>query len=151
MLKIVRTNSGDPDFIWLVNKLDKDLAIRDGEDHSFYDQFNKLTNIRHTVVLYVHDKPVGCGAIKRYAPREMEVKRMFVLPERRGEGLAGKILKELEIWALEMGYDKCILETGIKQPEAISLYQKSGYKKMSNYGQYEGVDNSLCFMKELWL
>ena len=136
----------------LVSQLDEDLTIRDGDDHPFYDQFNKLDSIKHTVVAYDEkNTAVGCGAIKQFEPKVMEVKRMFVPLEQRGKGIAGKILKELEIWAMELGNRKCILETGIKQPEAISLYKKSGYRFIDNYGQYKGVENSVCFEKILTL
>lgn len=149
MIEIVRTNSKDLDFVTLVKYLDADLAIRDGDDHAFYDQFNKIDQIKHAIVLYDHGKPMGCGAIKEYAPKVMEVKRMYTPPENRGKGIATKILKELEKWAAELSYEKCILETGIKQPEAIALYKKNGYLLIPNYGQYTGVENSLCFEKKL--
>ena len=74
---------------------------------------------------------------------------MFVLPEQRGKGIAGEILAELEKWAGELNFKKCILETGKRQPEAIRLYSKSGYNVIPNYGQYENVSNSVCFEKEI--
>ncbi|EOZ97020.1 putative acetyltransferase [Indibacter alkaliphilus LW1] len=147
MLEISRTQTIDPDFIELVIELDKELAIRDGEDHDFYDQFNKLDMIRHVVVAYLFGTPVGCGAIKSFDEHRMEIKRMFVRPDRRGIGIASDLLMELEIWAEELGYDYCILETGVNQPEAIALYQKNGYLQIPNYGQYQGVESSLCFEK----
>ena len=147
MLKLIRTDSDNPDFIELVKYLDADLAKRDGNEHSFYAQFNKIDKIKHAVVVYENDKPVSCGAIKEYVPDSMEVKRMYTLPESRGKGVATEVLKELEIWASELGYEKCILETGKRQPEAIQLYKKNGYEIIPNYGQYAGVDNSVCFEK----
>ncbi len=74
---------------------------------------------------------------------------MFVIREKRGRGYASQILNELESWAGELGFEKCILETGINQPEAIALYKKRGYKITSNYGQYAGVDKSFCFEKKI--
>jgi putative acetyltransferase len=59
------------------------------------------------------------------------------------------VLAELEAWAAELGYPKCVLETGKRQPEAIALYEKQGYQRISNYGQYIGVENSVCFEKVL--
>lgn len=149
MINIIRTAADNNDFIELVRLLDADLAIRDGDKHIFYDQFNKIDNIRYVVVAYVNNKPAGCGAIKEYNPDSMEVKRMFVLPENRKKGIASKILAELEIWARELSYSRCILETGKGQPEAIELYKKNGYTLIPNYGQYAGVENSLCFVKNL--
>ena len=79
----------------------------------------------------------------------MEIKRMYTSPESRGKGIASSVLSELEGWASELSYEKCILETGKKQPEAIGLYEKNGYKTIPNYGQYAGIENSLCFEKHL--
>lgn len=149
MIKITRTNSDNYDFITLVKLLDADLARRDGEDHSFYAQFNKIEKIKHVVLAYENGKPVGCGAIKEYGANTMEIKRMYVLPEIRKKGVASTILSELENWAIELSYAKCILETGKRQPEAIGLYKKNGYRLIPNYGQYAEVENSLCFEKEI--
>ncbi len=149
MYKVIRTDSNHPDFVTLVRELDKDLAIRDGEEHGFFAQFNKIATIRHVVLIYQGETAIGCGAIKEYAPGVMEVKRMFVVPEKRGHGLASVVLKELESWAKELGYAKCILETGKKQPEAIRLYTKNNYAVIDNYGQYQGVLSSVCFEKNI--
>jgi len=147
MIKLIRTESDNDDFVKLVKELDADLAIRDGDEHPFYAQFNKIDKIKYVVVAYENDNPVGCGAIKEYAPNTMEIKRMYTSQGKRGKGIASKVLTELEIWAAELSFEKCILETGIKQPEAIVLYKKNGYQLIPNYGQYAGVENSVCFMK----
>jgi len=149
MIEVLRTDSSNQDFIDLVKHLDADLAERDGKEHSFYAQFNKIDKIKHVVIAYENSRPVGCGAIKEYAPSIMEVKRMYTPPESRGRGVASKVLTELETWATEMSYEKCILETGKKQPEAIGLYKKNGYTLIPNYGQYAEVENSVCFEKLL--
>ena len=147
MIKTIRTDSDNPDFIELVKFLDADLAERDGQEHSFYAQFNKIQKIKYVVVAYEDSQPAGCGAIKEYAPDCMEIKRMYTAPANRGKGIASKVLSELEAWAAELSCAKCILETGKKQPEAIGLYKKNGYKLIPNYGQYAGIENSVCFEK----
>jgi putative acetyltransferase len=147
MIQIIRTNSDNLDFTELVRILDADLAERDGNEHAFYAQFNKIDRIKHVVVAYDDGHPAGCGAIKEYAPKTMEVKRMYTIPAGKGKGIASQVLAELEQWAAEMSYEKCILETGKKQPEAIELYKKNGYTIIPNYGPYAGVDNSVCFEK----
>ncbi len=149
MIILVKTNSENEDFKALVKLLDAHLAVTDGDEHAFYNQFNKITHIKHVIVAYENEKPVGCGAIKTYDPDTVEIKRMFVLPEMRGKGIAGIILEDLETWAKELGFDKFILETGKRQIEAIALYKKSGYRIIPNYGQYEKVENSVCFEKKL--
>jgi putative acetyltransferase len=150
MINCSRTTSDNKDFRSLVSELDKELAIRDGDEHSFYDQFNKLDAIKYVIVAYDEEYAVGCGAIKEFSQDAMEVKRMFVPFDKRGKGIASSILKNLEQWALELGYKKCILETGKKQPEAIALYMKNGYTIIPNYGQYVNANNSVCFEKILF-
>src|SRR5439155_14756528 len=106
MIQIQRTNSENVSFIGLVRALDADLRIRDGDDHAFYNQFNQIDSIRHAVVVFEGQEAVACGAIKPFGTDAMEVKRMYVLPEKRGQGLARLILKELERWAAELGYKR---------------------------------------------
>jgi len=147
MIKCIKTDSENEDFRRLVRELDADLQKRDGEEHTFYAQFNKIDRIKHVVVAYVNNKAVGCGAIKEYSADAVELKRMYVQPDKRGQGVASEILKALEAWAAELNYAKCVLETGKKQPEAIGLYLKNGYAVIPNYGQYKNVENSVCFEK----
>ena len=148
-MPLLRTTSENPDYQKLVVLLDATLKILDGDDHEFYDQFNKSDAIKNVVVFYENDKHVACGAFKFYENKTVEIKRMYVLPEQRGKGIAHQILTELENWAKELEYNNCILETGIKQVEAIGLYQKAGYTIISNYGQYQGVENSICMQKSI--
>lgn len=149
MIEIKRTTSQNEDFKKLVNLLDADLADRDGKEHAFYAQFNKIHSLNQVVVLYQNKIPVSCGAIKTFEDKSVEIKRMYTLPSHRGQGLATLVLKELQQWAFELSFSHCVLETGIKQPEAIKLYLKNGYQQIENYGQYKGIANSLCFKKML--
>jgi GNAT superfamily N-acetyltransferase len=149
MTRTLRTNSKHGDFIQLVARLDNLLAEMDGRDHDFYDKFNKIDKIKHAVVAYSDELPVACGAIKEFDPETMEVKRMFTADSYRGKGFATQVLTELEKWALELGYSKCILETGLRLPDAVRLYQRNGYHQIPNYGQYVEMENSICFEKEL--
>jgi putative acetyltransferase len=149
MISYLRTNSGNDDFIELVKLLDADLKVRDGDDHVFYAQFNKTSAIRHTIVAYDDDLPVACGAIKAFNDDSAEVKRMYVKESKRRMGLAKGVLAALEKWAIELGYKNLVLETGKNQPEAIQLYSSTGFQISENYGQYIGVENSVCFRKAL--
>ncbi|MBS1764942.1 MAG: GNAT family N-acetyltransferase [Bacteroidetes bacterium] len=149
MITIKRTDSTDKDFLSLVSKLDKDLAIRNGITNDFYAQFNKVDKIKHAIVAFINDAAVGCGAIKEYDSSTMEIKRMFVPEKLRRQGIASMILKELETWSKECGYRKCILETGDKMPEALRLYYKNGFVQIPNFGPYTNVQNSICFEKIL--
>lgn len=146
-MQFLRTNSENSGFKFLYPLLDKELKIRDGDDHAFYAQFNKADKIQHVIIALIDDKPVGCGALKMFDADTIEVKRMYVQEVYRGRGIAMKILCELENWAAQLNFKNAILETGIAQPEAISLYVKSGYNIIPNYGQYAGVEKSVCMKK----
>ena len=149
VIEIIRTDSENKDFIELVRHLDAELAIRDGDDHAFYVQFNKIAKLKYVVLAHEDGKALGCGAIRALDSGEIEVKRMFVPLESRGKGIATLVLLELENWARELSYTRCVLETGLKQPEAIRLYEKNGYERIPNYGQYVDVGNSVCFGKDI--
>src|SRR6187399_1213609 len=109
MITFERTDSGNTDFIVLVKDLDAELRERDGADHAFFAQFNKIDNIKQVIVAYDNGNPVGCGAIKAFDEKIVEVKRMFVPLSHRGNGIASGVLRELETWALELGNNKCVL------------------------------------------
>lgn len=149
MIKIVRTNSENMDFVSLVEILNKYLKIMDGIEHDFYHQYNKIDNLKHVVVAYENEKPVACGAFKEFNKETTEIKRMFTLNGHRNKGIASKILIELENWSIELSYTFCILETGRRQIEALEFYKKMNYLRIPNYAQYKNKTKSLCFKKEL--
>jgi GNAT superfamily N-acetyltransferase len=148
-MKIVRTNSENQDFINLLKDLDAYLKITDQDEHDFYNQYNNIDVIKHVVVVYVDTFPVGCAAIKKFDNSSMEIKRMYVSPENRGSGIAIKLIRELEVWAKELGYKKCVLETGKRQKAAVKFYKKCNYNVIENYGQYKNMENSICFEKHV--
>lgn len=147
--EFIRTTSADTDFRNMVNALDDDLNQRNGDVQRQYDQYNKIDKIKHAMVIYVDDLPVGCGCFKPFDSETVEIKRMFVSPEMRGRQLAARLLQELEAWAIEEGNTGAVLETGVRQVEAQRLYTIAGYLKTENYGQYIGMEDSLCYRKEL--
>jgi putative acetyltransferase len=149
MLKLKRVTSIDSDFQDLVHQLDQDLARRNGNQNSFYAQFNKTDAIKNALVCFVEDIAVGCGAFKLFEVNTVEIKRMFVHPAYRSKGIGAAVLSELEIWAAELNYTHSVLETGKTNPEAIKLYQKQGYILIPNFGPYAGVQNSVCMKKIL--
>ncbi|MEJ6793054.1 MAG: GNAT family N-acetyltransferase [Lacinutrix sp.] len=151
MLNIVRTNSEHQDFIALTKVLDRYLKVADGNEHDFYNQFNNLDALKHTIVVYKNNITFGCGAFKGFEKDTIEIKRMFTLHEFRGKGIAFKVLTTLENWAIELGFKYSVLETGTRQKEAVAFYKKCEYNIIANYGQYKNMENSLCFKKMLFL
>lgn len=149
MISLIRTDTDNPDFHILVKSLDKELADRDGDEHAFLAELNKTDQIKNVVIAYSYLEPIGCGAFKPFDKDTVEIKRMYVKEDFRGQKVASHVLSELEEWALESGYSKTVLETGVRQPEALGFYHKMGYAKIPNYGQYKGIKNSVCFSKEI--
>lgn len=148
-LVIRRTTSDDKDFQMLVGQLNRYLNVQYGRLQDYYSQFNKIDNIPNVVLAYADGMPAGCGCFKKFDDISAEVKRMFVTDEQRGKGIGIAILQELEKWAAELGNSAMVLEHGNRQPEADRLYEKLGYAVIPNYGQYIGMETSICRMKEL--
>ena len=148
MVKIVRTNSQNPEFKGLVQLLNLDLANRDGEAHPL-SEFNDISNLNNVVLALKEDKAIGCGAISEYDLNSMEIKRMYVSIEARGQRVGTKILSELENWSKELGKNKCVLFMGSKQPEASKLYQRNKYKLIAKYGKLKDIPDSICLAKDL--
>jgi GNAT superfamily N-acetyltransferase len=101
------------------------------------------------LVARLDGEPAGCGALRRLDDGVTEVKRMYVEPWARGHGVARRLLAGLEQAALRLGYAAIRLETDIRQPEAIGLYESSGYRRISAYGEYVDSPLNVCFEKAL--
>lgn len=147
----IRKSGNNPDFMSMVHALDEDLYQRNGDIQKQYEQYNQIDKIKHAMVVYVDGEPVGCGCFKPFDKDSVEMKRMFVLPEMRGRQLGARLLQELEMWAVEEGFTRAVLETGVRQTEAQRLYSVAGYTRTENYGQYIGMEDSICYQKELIL
>ncbi|OOV18298.1 GNAT family N-acetyltransferase [Flavobacterium sp. LM4] len=148
-IKVVHTTSENPDFIFLYNTFDTFLWERYPELKTDYWSNNVIEFNPNVVIVYLDDKAVGCGCFKKYHETAAELKRMFVLPEGRGLGIAQHIIKEVESKAIEQGFKMLILETLYKQLEAINLYQKMGFEIIENYEPYVGLTNSICMSKNI--
>lgn len=101
------------------------------------------------LVAYAGDQAAGCGAIQPAGPDTGELKRMYVAPEFRGRGIARMLLAALEGLAGDMGYQTVRLATGVRQPEAIALYEDSGYVRVEPYGTYTNQPLTRCYEKAL--
>ncbi|WP_433433316.1 GNAT family N-acetyltransferase [Nonomuraea sp. CA-141351] len=101
------------------------------------------------LVAVVDRVAVGCGAVQPGDGATGELKRMYVDPRHRGRGVARSLLKALEELAVELGYDRMRLATGVRQPEAVALYESSGYERTALYGRYVDQPLTLCYAKNL--
>ncbi|WP_026881116.1 GNAT family N-acetyltransferase [Clostridium akagii] len=148
-LKILNTDSMNIDFMKLIKLLDDDLNKRYGEIQKQYFKHNKVDYIKEVVIIYIDGVPVACGAFKEHNADSIELKRIFVKKENRRQGLSKLIINELEGLGIMKEYKYSLLETGIKQYEAINLYKNIGYEIIENFEPYMGNNNSVCMKKEL--
>jgi len=148
-LEIRNTDSKNMDFIELVKLLDRDLEERYGDLQKQYDKHNKADYINDVVIVYKDNVPVACGAFKKYDDFTAEIKRIFVTKENRHQGISKLILNKLEELVRSKGYKYAVLETGIKQFEAINLYKNALYEITAKYEPYAGNTNSVCMRKVL--
>lgn len=101
------------------------------------------------LVAFDGERAVGCAALRPIGPGAGEVKRMYVDPIMRGRGIGAALLAAVEARAVVLGYDRLQLETGLMQPEAVSLYATRGWERIEPYGQYKDSPLSICFAKQL--
>jgi GNAT superfamily N-acetyltransferase len=145
IVRLVERDS--PDFAGLVAALDAELESRypglgtDGPPPA--------PDLCVVVVAYDGDAPVGCGALRELEAGVGEIKRMFVLPEARRLGAARGILEALEVRGRALGYSAVRLGSGVRQPEALALYESCGYRRMPLFGEYEGATLCVCYEKAL--
>jgi GNAT superfamily N-acetyltransferase len=134
----------------LIDRLDADILSRyPGEPVNGIDPVQFRAAGGYFAAARVHDTLVGCGAFRPLDGSTVEIKRMFVLPDHRGRGVARAILAALESEARRRGFARAILETGNRQSEAIALYHACGYARIEPFGQYVGSEKSVCFGKDL--
>jgi GNAT superfamily N-acetyltransferase len=135
----------------LVLELLTDLEARYGGPDPFAPPPLDLTPPRGMfVVAYLDGRPVACGGIRPHTePDAAELKRMYTRPDARRRGVGRELLARLERGARDLGYERIVLETGTKQPEAIALYERLGYTRCEPFGQYKDYTNTRCFEKVL--
>jgi putative acetyltransferase len=149
MIQLSRTTSDHPEFQRLTGLLDDELCLIYNTRKEDYEEYNRITGLPTVVLASEENVAVACGCFKIADDKTIEIKRMFVDPAFRNKGIATEILKELENWAKESGYEYAILETGKGQPEAIAMYAKLGYSIIDHYGTFASTERSVCMKKKL--
>ena len=148
-ISLRRSKYTDPSFLHFCDALDAEFRSRYPEESFDFSPYNKIDKKARVVLAYDGDSPVGCGCFRPDKDGSVEIKRMYVVPRQRGKQIARRILDALEEWAMEDGFTAAKLETGIGQPEARSLYLRSGYHEIPNYPPYCDIALSICMQKRL--
>lgn len=145
MVKVERRVAGDAELDLLLDAAFAELVARYGPEGR-----SRVRDGATYLMALVDGKAVGCGALQPTGEAGVgELKRMFVIPQFRGRGIASVVLGSLEALAVELGYTTLRLATGDRQPEAIALYEKRGYRRIEPYGKYVNDPWSLCYDKPL--
>jgi len=137
------------EFVALTNELDRELRAKQGALQDTYFCFNRLDGIRDVVLAFVADEPVGCGSFKVRDSETAEVKRVFVRPGFRGQGVSKGMMAAIEERAQSQGIRVLLVETSRSFAEAVGLYRSLGYREGENFPPYVGLAESVCFRKEL--
>jgi GNAT superfamily N-acetyltransferase len=154
---IRRRRLDHPDGIALIERVQAEYTVRYGSpDESPIDPLQFEDPDGAFFVAYLDDVPIAMGGWRWHpvpvdvpAASAVEIKRMYVIPETRGHGYARRMLAHLERTAAESGSAAIVLETGLRQPEAIALYESSGYRAVAGFGHYADSPLARCFAKVL--
>jgi putative acetyltransferase len=136
----------------LVEALDAHLSSRYSPDQRFGPNLKPqhlAPGLGTFLVARTDGRAIGCGAVRRLDGETFEVKRMYVEPSARGLGVAKQILDRLEADAIALGAHRLVLETGVRQAEAIGLYRQAGYRQVDCWGEYLTSETSVCFEKRI--
>jgi GNAT superfamily N-acetyltransferase len=144
--RIEMVRADDPRFLALCGTLDEYLDEASGREkqRAFYDQYNRAADLLTAALAIENGAAVGCGGIKAHGDKTAELKRMFVCPESRGKKIGARIVHALAAEARARGFEKLILETGNALVPAQKLYLGLGFHVIENFGQYRGLENSVC-------
>ncbi len=148
-MEIRFVSAENADFAALAADLDAYYFSLVGDVQARYAKYNlpKLFGCR--AVAYIDGRPAGCGAWKKTDERTCEIKRIFIAPEFRRQGVATAIIAALEQDARANGFTHAILETARTTADSAALYTKTGYHVIDYYGSPAGAENCLCFEKNL--
>jgi GNAT superfamily N-acetyltransferase len=134
----------------LIEELQREYVVRyGGRDDTPVDPAQFVAPDGAFLVMRVDGEPAGCAGLRRHDDRRVEVKRMFVRPTFRGRGLSRWLLARVEDQARTLGYTRALMETGLKQPEAMHLYETSGYEPIPGFGHYAREPENRCHAKDL--
>lgn len=149
MIEVRRVAWDDPDGVALREAQQAEVSARYGVDDSEPGPKPTAADMTLFLVAFDGEEPVGCGGLRALDATHGEVKRMYVVPARRGTGVSAAILRRLEEEARALGWERLLLETGTEQPDAMRFYEREGFARIPNYGHYVDSEISRCYAKAL--
>jgi len=149
VIEVRRVAWDDPDGVALREAQQAEVSARYGVDDSEPGPKPTAADMTLFLVAFDGEEPVGCGGLRALDATHGEVKRMYVVPARRGTGVSAAILRRLEEEARALGWERLLLETGTEQPDAMRFYEREGFARIPNYGHYVDSEISRCYAKAL--
>lgn len=149
MIEVLRVAWDDPDGVALREAQQSEVSARYGVDDSEPGPKPTAADMTLFLVAFDGEEPVGCGGLRALDATHGEVKRMYVIPARRGTGVSTAILRRLEEEARALGWERLLLETGTEQPDAMRFYEREGFARIPDYGHYVDSEISRCYAKAL--
>ena len=145
------TDGNDEDFQRFYLKTEEYYSSIVGgiENRKGFIPYNISESITEVLIAYIDDTAVGCAGLKRYSEEDVEIKRVWVNPENRGQHIALDMMAQIEERAVNEGYKRTVLQTREIMEDAVGLYKKLGYKQIENYSPYDKLNGAICFAKEL--
>ncbi|MFC4639741.1 GNAT family N-acetyltransferase [Deinococcus hohokamensis] len=147
-MPLIDVSPSDPRVAQLMNDQQRELRRLYNDTDERTEPFDPQTLAGEGSALLVVEESgqlLACGALKRLDDQSAEIKRMYTLPEARGRGLGRQVLDGLIEAGRQTGYARLVLETGDQQSDAVHLYESAGFRRIPNYGYYEGMEGSLCY------
>ena len=111
--------------------------------------YNISESVKTVIMAYIENNPVGCAGLKPYSDTDAEIKRVWIEPQYRRHHIAVEMMKMIEDTAKCMLFQRTVLQTRAAMTEALSLYKKLGYYRISNYPPYDKLDGAICYAKNL--
>ena len=140
----------EPDALKLIELVQGEYVVRyGGRDEAPIDVAEFLPPEGLFLLARLDGAAAGCGGWRNLGDGRAEIKRMFTAAEHRNRGVARAVLAELERTAAAAGIEELVLETGTVQPEAIALYESTGYHPVDGFGYYAGRPLSRSFGKRV--
>lgn len=145
------TNGKDEDFqrFYLITEEYYSEIVGGIKNRSSFVPYNISDSITDVVIAYYDDIAIGCAGLKRYSDDDVEVKRVWVEPDYRGQNIAANLMEMLENRARQQGFRRTILQTRQIMLDAVKLYSNRGYYQIDNYPPYDKLEGAICFAKDL--
>lgn len=147
MIEVHEVAWAHPDAVTLRAEQRTEIDARYGTPDSEPGPAPSADDVSAFFVAYRDGEPVGCGGLRELDASHAEIKRMFVRPAARGSGVSSAVLARLEHTARGRGYDRLLLETGDRQPDAMRFYEREEYVRIPNFGYYADEPSSICYEK----